>query len=160
MKTTYHPLASRDRMLKDSVLKIKGKQKWRSNCKKYNNKDNCYTTVLYSFPPVLWRCWLGSRKGIWPVKTEWWGAGMVICLEWGTDLHIAQLYVGQWHCHSLSLASVKSRLVIPFWYWFTQVVPEKGPLNGCVCCFVHNVTMHAHKYEHSCNIVNVNWCTM
>ena len=27
------------------------------------------------------------------------------------------------HCHSLSLASVKSRLVLPFWYWFTRVVP-------------------------------------
>jgi len=23
---------------------------------------------------------LGGRKGIQPVKTEWWGAGMVICL--------------------------------------------------------------------------------
>jgi len=37
------------------------------------------------------------------------------------------------HCHSLSLASVKSRLVLPFWYRLTQGVPEKGPLNGCVC---------------------------
>jgi len=36
------------------------------------------------------------------------------------------------HCHSLSLASVKSRLVLPFWYRLTWVVPEKGPLNGCV----------------------------
>ena len=37
------------------------------------------------------------------------------------------------HCHSLSLASVKSRLVLPFWYWLTRVVPEKGLLNRCVC---------------------------
>jgi len=37
------------------------------------------------------------------------------------------------HCHSLSLASVKSRLVLPFWYRLTRVVSEKGPLNGCVC---------------------------
>ena len=37
------------------------------------------------------------------------------------------------HCHSLSLASVKSRLVLPFWYRLTWVVLEKGPLNGCVC---------------------------
>ena len=37
------------------------------------------------------------------------------------------------HCHSLSLASVKSTLVLPFWNWFTQVVLEKGPLNVCVC---------------------------
>jgi len=32
-----------------------------------------------------------SRKGIQPVKIEWWGAGMVICLEQGADLHMAQL---------------------------------------------------------------------
>ena len=36
------------------------------------------------------------------------------------------------HCHSLSLASVKSRLVLPFWYQLTRVVPGKGPLNGCM----------------------------
>jgi len=29
---------------------------------------------------------LGGRKGIRPVKTEWWGAGMVICLERGAEL--------------------------------------------------------------------------
>ena len=32
------------------------------------------------------------------------------------------------HCHSLSLASVKSRLVVPFWYRLTRVVPLKGTL--------------------------------
>ena len=36
------------------------------------------------------------------------------------------------HCHSLSLASVKSRLVLPFWYRPTRVVLDKGPLNRCV----------------------------
>ena len=35
--------------------------------------------------------WLGGRKGIRPVKTEWWGAGVVICLERDADLHMAQL---------------------------------------------------------------------
>jgi len=35
--------------------------------------------------------WAGGRKGIRPVKTEWWGAGMVICLERGADLHMAQV---------------------------------------------------------------------
>jgi len=48
---------------------------------------------------------------------------MVICLERGADLWC--------HCHSLSLASVKSRLVLPFWYQLTWVVQEKGPLNVC-----------------------------
>jgi len=55
-------------------------------------------------------------------KTEWWGAGMVICLERGAYLLMP-----------LSLASVKSRLVLPFWYRLTRVVLDKGPLNGCVC---------------------------
>ena len=40
------------------------------------------------------------------------------------------------HCHSLSLASLKSRLVLPFWYQLIWVVPEKGPLNGCLCVCV------------------------
>ena len=40
------------------------------------------------------------------------------------------------HCHSLSLASVKSRLVLPFWYRLTRVVPDKEPLNICVCVCV------------------------
>jgi len=40
------------------------------------------------------------------------------------------------YCHSLSLASVKSRLVLPFWYQLTRVVPDKGPLNWCVCLCV------------------------
>jgi len=40
------------------------------------------------------------------------------------------------HCHSLSLASVKSTLVLPFWYLLTQVVPDKRPLNGCMYVLV------------------------
>ena len=32
------------------------------------------------------------------------------------------------HCHSLSLASVKSRLVLPYWYRLTRVVPVKRVL--------------------------------
>ena len=34
---------------------------------------------------------LGQQEGIRPVKTEWWGTGMVISLNLGADLHMAQL---------------------------------------------------------------------
>ena len=34
------------------------------------------------------------------------------------------------HCHSLSLAPIKSWLVLPFWYRLTWVDLEKGPLNA------------------------------
>jgi len=42
-------------------------------------------------------------------KTEWWGAGMVICLKQGADLHIAQLMP---LLLTISCSS-KSRLVLP-----------------------------------------------
>jgi len=32
-------------------------------------------------PSVLQHCWLGVRKSIRPVKIEWWGVGVVVCLE-------------------------------------------------------------------------------
>ena len=72
-------------------------------------------------------------------KTEWWGTGMVISMEWGIDLRPSWC-----HCHSLSLASVKSRLVLPFWYWLTWIVPENGPLNVCVCVYSRTNYTHTH----------------
>jgi len=46
------------------------------------------------------------------------------------------------HCYSLCLASVKSRLVLPLWYRLAWVVPEKGPLNGCVCVCKWHCNIH------------------
>jgi len=43
------------------------------------------------------------------------------------------------YCHSLSLASVKSRLVLSFWYLLTCIVPDKGPLNRCVCIYLSTI---------------------
>jgi len=34
---------------------------------------------------------VGRQEGHLACKKQWWGAGMVICLELGADLHIAQL---------------------------------------------------------------------
>jgi len=52
------------------------------------------------------------------------------------------------HCHSLSLASVKSRLLFPFWYRLTWVVPDKGPLNGCVCgCIIIIIIINEYYYS-------------
>ena len=80
-------------------------------------------------PSVLWHCWLGGRKGIRPVKTELWGAGVVVCLERDADLHMAQLMPLPLTVSCFS----KSTLVLPFWCRLTWVVPEKGLVNGCLC---------------------------
>ena len=81
-------------------------------------------------PSVLWRCWLGRQKGHPACKKL---SGEV--LAWLSTWSKVQTCIWpSWcHCLSLSLASVKSRLVLPFWYRLTRVVLDKGPLNGCVC---------------------------
>jgi len=56
------------------------------------------------------------------------GVGVLICLEQGADLHMAQLMP----LRSLSFASVKSRQIFPLCYWLTRVVPDKGLLDVCV----------------------------
>jgi len=48
----------------------------------------------------------------------------------------------------VSLASVKSRLVLPFWYRPIRVVPEKGSLNRCVC--VWPVNLFAYRQHSIC----------
>jgi len=77
--------------------------------------------LVSEVPSVLLHCWLGVGKGIRSIKNEGWDAGVVICLEQGADLRMAQ-----------GLASVKYRLVLPSLYRLICVVPDKGQLNGCV----------------------------
>ena len=62
-------------------------------------------------------------------KTEWWGAGMVICQERGIDLHMAQLM-------PLPLTvSCFSKIQIGFTFLVPAHLdsPGKVPLNRCVC---------------------------
>jgi len=62
-------------------------------------------TIILAFITilVLWRCWLGGRKGIRPVKKlKWWDYGVVICLG---EVRIC-IWPSWCHRHSLSLATV------------------------------------------------------
>ena len=65
-------------------------------------------------------------------KTEWWGAGVVVCLERGADLHVAQLM-------PLPLTvSCFSKIQIGFTFLVLADLgsPGKGQLNGCVCVWL------------------------
>ena len=79
---------------------------------------------MWMLSSVLWRCWLGGRKGIRPVKN--WVVGCWHgCLGWVADLHMAQ----QMPLPLTISCSSKSRLaltflVLPFWYLLTWVVPD------------------------------------
>ena len=78
---------------------------------------------------MRWRCWLGDKKGIWPVKNS---GGAPAWLSVWSEVQTC-IWPSWCHCHSLSLASVKFWLFLLFWYRLTRVVPENGPLNGCLC---------------------------
>jgi len=90
---------------------------WIQNCLQFALLTDCAFSALTLF--------VGRQEGH-PAckKLEWWGS---VCSEMQTCI-----WPSWCHCHSLSLASVKSRLVLPFWYRLNRVVPEKGQLNGCV----------------------------
>ena len=63
--------------------------------------------------------------------------GLLVCLSVWSEVQTCTW--SSWcHCHSLSLALVKSRLVLPFWYQLTWVVPDKGPFNPCVYVCVYS----------------------
>jgi len=97
-----------------------------------------YWVGLY-MPSVLWRCWFGGAgKKL--------SGGVLAWLSVWSEVQTC-IWPSWCHCYSLSLASIKSRLVLPFWYWLTWVVPEKGPLNGCVCVCV--CVVHAMRTVHS-----------
>jgi len=72
----------------------------------------------YTTSSVLRRCWLGSRKGIWPVKNGgWWRWAMV-----SPDGVAPSLMVGVSASVNLPLHHE-----VLFWHRLTRVVPEEGP---------------------------------
>ena len=107
-------------------------------------EEQLSTQTLVSFitflllTSVLWRCRLGGRKGIRPVEN--WVVG---CLcGYLSGVRCRPEYGPADATATLSLASIKSGLVLPFWYRLTWVkFPDKGPLNVCVCLTTGFFTM-------------------
>jgi len=120
-----------------------------------------FSIVVVAFSALMLLVW--RQKGH-PAckKTGWWGAGMVIWLGWVDFENLdfkwilifliitANLFIRffiqtkftwpSWcHWHSLSLASVKSRLVWPFWYQLTRVIRDKiqrAVKRLCICVWL------------------------
>jgi len=59
-------------------------------------------------------------------KTEWWGVGMVICLERGADLHMAQLMPLPLTVSCFSKIQIGFTFLVPA----QPGSPGQGPLNG------------------------------
>ena len=107
--------------------------------KHWRRRNQCYYFSLAK-SCVLRHCWLGGRKGIRPVKN--WAVECWCGYQSGARCRLAYGPADATATHCLLLQ--QSRLVLPFWYRLTQVVPDKGPLNVCVCvcksCVSSNTT--------------------
>jgi len=91
----------------------------------YSCAQNCASFYLYL-----------KDMGIWmqrPVENLSGGVPAWLCV-WG-KVQIC-IWPKWYHCHSLSVASVKSGLVLPFWYRITRVLPDRvqrAVKQMCVC---------------------------
>ena len=114
--------------------------------------------VSFSVTTVLWRCWLGGRKGVRAVKKL--SGGVLAWLSVWSEVQTC-IWPSWCHCHSLSLALVKSRLVLPFWYRLTWVVLDKRAVKRvcvCVCvttgshekCTPHFLVKNIHPIDRPC----------
>jgi len=69
---------------------------------------------------------------------------MVICLERGSDLHMAQLMPLPLTVSCFSKIQIGFTFLVPAYQYLSS--PEKGPLNGCVCviiaCYNGNKRLH------------------
>ena len=71
-------------------------------------------------------------------KLEWWGAGMVVCLERDADLHTAQLMPLTVSCFS------KIQIGFTFLVPAHPSSPGKGPLN--VCRVVNSLSLYTLSF--------------
>jgi len=74
-------------------------------------------------------------------KTEWWGAGMVTCLQRGAGLRTAQLMPLPLTVSCFNKIQIGFTFLIPAY----TGSPGKGPLNGCVCVCMCELTLNAQN---------------
>ena len=98
-------------------------------------------------PLVLWRCGLGSRKGIQHPAILVLSGGVLAWLSVWSEVQTC-VWPSWSHFHSLSLASVKSRLVLPFWYRLTRAGSPGQWAVKCVC--VHFTSISCKMWLHRC----------
>jgi len=74
-------------------------------------------------------------------KTEWWGAGVVICLELGADLHMAQRMPLPLTLSCFSKIQIGFTFLVPAY----PGSPEKRAVKRVCVCVFRDLNRAAHK---------------
>ena len=122
-------------------------QRWLVKMYYFISAFSMHCSIAFSALTLL----VGRQEGHPACKKQ--SGGVLVWLSFWSEVQTC-IWPSWCHCHSLSLASVKSTLVLPLWYRLTWVVPDKGPLNGCVCvCSMHNIMFWACLLSYTSHIV-------
>ena len=113
-------------------------------------KSWIWGAITFLHADLFWPWW-GSFAFSALTLLVGWQEGHPACKNWVVDDGVVIwdemqtcIWPSRCHCHSLSLCSSKSRLVLPswflpFWYLLTRVVPDKFQKSSktivCVCYF-------------------------
>jgi len=123
-----HDRCTRKQFVKTATLLARGDD----DCYDSTEPSSDFATTARDLPNYCYYSFafgrlLGDRKGIRPVKTEWWGVRVVICLEPGADLQMAQLMPLPLTVSCFSKIQIGFTFLVPAY----PVVPGKRPLNVC-----------------------------
>jgi len=89
---------------------------------------------------------VGRHEGHPCVKTEWWGAGTVICLELGADLHMAQLMPTPLTVSCFSKIQISFTFLVPADVGSPR---KRADEQVCVCvraCVCRTALLHSTEY--------------
>ena len=93
---------------------------------------------------------VGRQEGHPPCKkTEWWGVGLVICLEWGADLHMAQLMPLPLTVSCFSNIQIGLTFLVPT----HPGSPGQKAVKRCVCVCVYLVPSCEPDSSLTCSVV-------
>jgi len=102
--------------------------------------------IMDLVPSVFWRCWLGGRKGIRPVKTEWWSTSRYKIAVWcsARDVKVLLLSTESPTLSGTGNASTRwsqtwsQTATLYLLYW-------RGYLSGATCkWFAMSIWWHCH----------------
>jgi len=115
--------------------------------------DQIYTIYLLHSALTLLVGWQEGHPAC--KNTEWWGAGVVVCLEQGADLHMAQLMPLPLTDSCFSKIQIGYTFLVPAHLGS----PGRGPLNGCVLPATHTARSYACCFQTRTRSLKI-YCTI
>jgi len=110
---------------------------------------------------LLWFCLLcfdsggwasGRASGLW--KIDWWGAGVVVCMEWGAGKYAIKRVSYYYYCHHHWCCYYRHYSYYK-WDWLSHVIFYMIVLSYVICCFY--VILY---YLHVILSFTVFWCSV